>query len=63
MVEVEDNSNVIWKKGDKVDSVGGIFVNGEVLEVINVKGYITLKIKWPNGLMQIRSTRIIRKCI
>ena len=63
MIEPEDNTNVDWKVGDKVDSVGGNFKNGEVLEIKKEGTMTILRIKWPDGLIQERSDSIVRKII
>ena len=47
--------------GDKVDSVAGIFKNGEVLDIKKESCMTILKIKWDNGLIQERATSIVRK--
>jgi len=61
MIEIENNSNVEWKVGDKVESVGGLLKDGEVLEIKTENNWTLLKIKWENGLIQTRSDRIVRK--
>ena len=63
MIEQEDNSNISWKAGDKVDSVGGMFKDGEVLDVRQEGPMVVLKIKWPNGCVQERSDSIVRKVL
>jgi len=47
--------------GDRVESVGGIFKDGEVLEVKRVGQMEIVKVKWENGLIQERSTAIVRR--
>ncbi len=47
------------KIGDRVDSVGGIFKNGEVMAVRIEGSFIILTIKWANGKTQERSSRTV----
>lgn len=65
MIEPIDNSNVDWKVGDKVDSIGGIFKGGTVVaiekEPLGKIFRTTLSVLWPNGITQKRADTIVRK--
>lgn len=58
---INPNEDNAYQVGDMVDSVGGNFKGGIVQEVKQVSGMTLLKILWENGLIQERSSRIVRK--
>ncbi len=52
-----------FKVGDKVDSVGGILQDGIVKATREVSNFTLLTIEWPDGRVEDRSSRIVRKGI
>ncbi len=56
-----NNCVEVFGIGHKVDSVGGIWFNGTVRGVRKVGNITLLKIEWPNGVIQERSSGIVRK--
>lgn len=61
MINPIDNSNIEWKKGYIVDSIGGNFKNGEIVGIKKENDFTILTIKWEGDFIQSRSDRTVRK--
>jgi hypothetical protein len=46
----------VWNIGDRVNSVGGNYQDGEIIGVIHENGITILNIKWPDGTIDQRSS-------